>query len=116
MRAPDGSGTEASGSPGGSGKLSVDYSVVEVVRSRFSDLAVDLGSASDSLETTRSACLSGCGEFSAVVAGGLNSFMASWWGVFTVMGDSVGLVALNVGKYAVDLSQVDEMSQYLVKF
>jgi hypothetical protein len=35
--------------------------------------------------------------------------------VFTVLGDSVGLVAMNVGKYAVDLSEVDEMSQYLVK-
>jgi hypothetical protein len=90
-----------------SGELAVDYAVLEAVRSRFVDSAWRVGQGRDLMAAVRSTCLEGCGEFGPAVAGEVDDFAASWSGVFTVLGDSLSLVAENIGAYAVDLSQVD---------
>jgi hypothetical protein len=103
MRTP----SEAGGTNRGSGELEMDYAVVDAVRSRFADSAWRVGQGRDLMAAARSTCLEGCGEFAPAVAGEVDDFAASWSGVFTVLGDSLSLVAENIGAYAVDLSQVD---------
>jgi hypothetical protein len=89
------------------GGLSVDYSALEGARTTFEDLAAQFQNSREPLAGRRATLLQGCGQVSAKVDAGATAFVLSWQAAFDVASQSAGLIAGNIGGYAIDLAAVD---------
>ncbi|MGL5857617.1 MAG: hypothetical protein ACRC35_04285 [Angustibacter sp.] len=105
MQIPDGDG----------GVVSADYTALETARDRFNDLSAQFANSSGPVFTRQQTLVTACGEVGDQVEPGAIAFGLSWQAAFDVASQSAGLIAGNIGRFAVDLSAVDTDSTVTVE-
>jgi hypothetical protein len=87
--------------------MSADYGVLESVRGRFEQVRAVLGDVAQPVRSSCDDALTGAGEFGPDLERGAVAFLLAWRETLALCGESAGLIAANVGTFAVDVRVVD---------
>ena len=89
------------------GTTTADYAALAAAKDKLNDLAAQFLNTVPQVGRHYDEAVAGAGEFRGELEMGAVKFLIAWREALTVCSESAGLIAGNIGGYALDLSAVD---------